>query len=514
MTTLAHALPFHDAPVSGAIALHLPTNYQEVFEYANDIMVIHDKDTGEILQANRKACEMYGCSVEELRGMTIGELTRNLFPYNTSEGLRRIHEAARSRDGLLFEWVIRNRKGSETSVEVSLKTITLDGIVRVIAIARDITERKHAEKALRQKERYYRRLIERSSDGIAILSETGTIRFVGPSILPLLGVPSRFVVGRPVFDFLDEGNSQDLRALLAALQPEADSTLTYRILHRNGNWRIFEASCRNLVADPAVGGILINFRDVTQRVQDEEHLRARERQFGHIARLSTTGEMAAALAHELNQPFFAIVNFVAGCRRQIQSGRYSEESILAALQLAQNEAERAGKIVNTVRNFTCNGDYRRQTADLRNVVNNLADLIEVRAKHAHVAVAYDLDARPCWAECDDVLIQQVVVNLAVNGIESIEQAGSALKQLRISVHRLADERVKIMISDTGHGLPRISPDKMFGAFFSTKREGLGIGLSLCRSIVESHGGHLWMTETDTHETRFHVLLPRAAAQAA
>ena len=150
------------------------TNYRDVFEYANDVMVIHDKDSGEILHANRKACEVYGSSVEELRRMTIGDLTRNHFPYDNDEGLRLVREAATALEGKLFEWVIRDRAGTETAVEVSLKPIMLDGVVRVLAIARDITERKQAEAALRQKERHYRRLIERSADGMRSCRSTAS----------------------------------------------------------------------------------------------------------------------------------------------------------------------------------------------------------------------------------------------------------------------------------------------------------------------------------------------------
>ncbi|MEK7943676.1 PAS domain S-box protein [Pigmentiphaga sp. YJ18] len=493
------------------------TNYQEVFEYANDIMVIHDKDTGEILQANRKACEMYGCSPDQLRRLTIGDLTRNLEPYNHAKGLMLVRRAATTAEGILFEWVVRDRVGHETSVEVSLKPITLDGIVRVIAIARDITERKQAEAALRQKERHYRRLIERSSDGIAILSISGLVRFAGPSIQALLGVPPRFATGRSAFDFLSDEDAARFESILATLPPEADTVLTYRIRHRDGTWRVHEANCRNLTDDPAVSGILINFRDVTLRVQDDELARQRERQFSHIARLSTTGEMAAALAHELNQPFFSILNFVAGCRRQLQSGNYSIDGLLAALELAQKEAERAGKIVNTVRSFTCKGDYQRRAIDLRDLVRGMEELIAVRARHACVALEFDLDAAPCWVECDEVLIQQVIINLAVNGIESIEQASTPGGRIRIAVRRDASDRVKLTLADTGHGLPRVSPDKIFGAFFSTKRKGLGIGLSLCRSVVESHHGHMWMTATGGNEgqreTRCHVLLPGCAAPA-
>ena len=485
------------------------TNYQEVFLYANDIMVIHDKDTGEILDANLNACQMYGRTVEELRGMSIGELTRNHFPYDTQAGLRRVWEARDSKAGVIFEWVIRNAQGQETPVEVSLKRITLNGVERVIAMARDITERRQAEVALREKERYYRKLIESSSDGIAILSASGIIRFVGPSVRTLLGVSARLLTGRSVYSFIAPEEAESIRHALDCLAPCASTNLSYRFQHRNGEWRIYEARCRNLLNDPSVQGILANFRDITERVKAEEMARAREYQLSRIARISTTGEMATALAHELNQPFFAIVNFVAGCRRRIQAGQYSSDDLLKILELTQHEAERAGKIINKVREFTCNRTYQRQVIDLRDLVHDLADLIAIKAKQNDVTVKYQMDDAPCLVECDEVLIQQVVINLAVNGIDAMAGSPPDSRELCISVSRRPNQRMEITVADSGPGLPRISPDQIFASFFSTKNDGLGIGLSLCRSIVDTHGGHLWITSSVSPiQTRVHVMLPR------
>lgn len=485
------------------------TNYQEVFLYANDIMVIHDKDTGEILEANLSACQMYGHTVEELRGMSIGELTRNHFPYDTEAGLRRVWEARDSKGSVIFEWVIRNAQGHETPVEVSLKRITLNGVERVIAMSRDITERRQAEVALRQKERYYRKLIESSSDGVAILSESGIIRFLGPSIRTLLGVSERQLTGRSVYSFIAPDEAESIRQALSSLAAGASTNLSYRLQHRNGAWRIYEARCRNLLADPSVQGILVNFRDITERVKVEEMARAREYQLSRIARISTTGEMATALAHELNQPFFAIVNFVAGCRRRIQAGQYSSEDLLQILELTQHEAERAGKIINKVREFTCNRTYQRQVIDLRDLVHDLADLIALKAQQNDVTVHYRMDDAPCLVECDDVLIQQVVINLAVNGIDAMTSIPPDSRELCISVSQRPNQCMQITVADSGPGLPRISPDQIFASFFSTKNDGLGIGLSLCRSIVDTHGGHLWVTSSVMpKQTRVHVMLPR------
>ncbi|PZR50046.1 MAG: hypothetical protein DI523_06020 [Paraburkholderia fungorum] len=489
-----------------------PTNYQEVFVYANDIMVIHDMDSGEILEANYKACEMYGHSIEELRGMSIGELTRNRFPYDTDGGLRRVHEARDCGNIVIFEWVIRHADGRETPVEVSLKRITLDGIDRVIAVARDITERKQAVARLKERERYYRRLIESSSDGIAILSAEGTIRFVGPSIYALLGVTPRLLTGRSAYAFISPDNVEAVRQAIHLLAPGASVNLGYRIQHRNGGWRIHEARCRNLLDDHSVDGILVNFRDVTERVKAEETARARALELSRIARISTAGEMVTALAHELNQPFFAIVNFVAGCRRRIQSGNYSAEDLMHALELAQNEAERAGRIINKVREFTCNRSYQRQTVDLEKLMHDISDLLALRAAQDDVTVHYEMDDTPCEIEGDDVLIQQVVINLAINGIEAMSGSSSDKRELRICTSKRPNGDVQITVSDTGPGLPRVSPDRIFASLFSTKHAGLGIGLSLCHSIVETHGGHLWVTSSDAPPcTRFHVLLPRTQA---
>lgn len=497
----------HTQPRPPARRLAGATNYQDVFEYANDIMVIHDEVTGAILEANRKACETYGRSVQELRSMTVGDLTRNDDRFNTSQALLRIREAATSRSNVVFEWVIHNGRGAEVPVEVNLKRIKLGNCFRVLAIARDISERKHAETQLKERERYYRTLIESSSDGIAILHPCGTISFVSPSVGTMLGVPERFVRGKRILDFLAEQDVPRIAALLSTPEPAA-GTITYRLRHGSGEWRIHEASYKHLMHDSAVGGILVNFRDITERVRAQEAIRERELQLSHAARISTTGEMAAALAHELNQPLFAIVNFIAGCVRRIKSGQDARAEILDAMTRAQQEAERAGKIISTLREFIRKREYARQIVEIRALIGAISELIDIKAAREGVSVLHRLDHTPIWVECDDVLIQQVILNLALNAIEAMTAAPTDRRRLTLAVAP-HPRLVHVTIADTGPGLPRISPDKIFHAFFSTKKEGLGIGLSLCRSILDSHGGHLWATVSDDDETVFHFTLPKA-----
>lgn len=358
-------------PQHGRRFLAAATDYRDVFEYANDIMVVHDEVTGFIVEANRKACETYGHSLEVLRTMEVGDLTRNDERYNTGEGLRKIHEAVASRAAVIFDWIIRDGAGNEVPVEVNLKRINIGGCYRVLAIARDISERQRAEARLKERERYYRTLIENSSDGTAILQPDGRIDFIGPSIATMLGVPERFVRGRCVFDLLAPEDVPAVRALLASNDPEA-GTVTYRVRHASGEWRIHEASCKHLLDDSAIKGQLINFRDITDRVRAQNAIREREQQLSRASRVSTTGEMAAALAHELNQPLFAIVNFLAGCTRRIKFGDAAPDELLVALGLAQHEAERAGKIIRALRGFVSNREFERQLFDVQALITDIA----------------------------------------------------------------------------------------------------------------------------------------------
>lgn len=489
-------------------AAQAPSGYQDVFEHANDLMVIHDERTGAIVEANRKACETYGYNVEQLRRLEIGDLTRGGTRFNTPEGLRRIREAVHSRQPVIFEWVILDGRGREVPVEVNLQRIKVGNRHRVLAIARDISERKRAEALLRERERYYRRLIENSTDGLAILAADGRIRFVGPSIHAMLGVPDRFLIGRSVFRFLAPDDLAAARAWLAEA-PADGSTLTYRVRHVDGGWRIHEASSRPMFDDPSIGGLLVNFRDVTERVRAQDTLRQQEQQLAQAARASATGEMAAAIAHELNQPLSAIVNFLAGCRRRLDHGDMARGDLLDVLGLTQHEAERAGRIIKSLRDFLAKREAQRQVLDLRCLLADVVGLIDFKASRLGVEVRYDrLRAAPLKVECDDVLIQQVILNLAVNAIESMEATPPGERRLRI--HLAARRRdVEVSIADTGPGLPVDGPERIFDAFWSTKKDGLGIGLSLCRSIIDSHGGQLWASRSDAGETVFHFTLPRA-----
>jgi len=297
-------------------------NYYEVFKYANDSMLIHDGVTGAILEANEAACRLFGRTVKELRSMTIGELSAGDEIYNLDTAINHIQSAARLGGLFNYEWHIRHSSGTVIPIEGNLKLIKGTATPMVLAISRDISERRLAEARLRERGRYFEELSRNSSDGVALINETGVIQYVGESLRGILGYRARSAIGRSIFDFLDASDSKKAVSILAKVRRAklTGGTFEYKILHRDGTLRNHEAIFKDLLSDPLFNAILINFRDVTARVQQEETAREYERQINHYARLSIAGETAAALAHEVNQPLCAAVNFFAGCRRRLEAG--------------------------------------------------------------------------------------------------------------------------------------------------------------------------------------------------
>lgn len=494
--------------------MHVATNYQDVFDHANDAIFIHDEASGAILDANRMAARITGFPVPLLRKMRVGDISARDRGCDGLGALAHIHRAV-DEGPQIFEWWLRQPDGSELPTEVNLKRIITDGHPRVIALVRDIRDRKQAEERLVAREAYYRRLIANISDGIAILDRCGVVRWVGPSIRKVLGFREREVRGRSIFSRIDQEDAARLAGQLEALARSegGEANFCCRIQHRDGSWRIHEGSCVNLLEDDCVGGLLVTFRDVTSRIEAEERVRQRDLELSHMARLSTTGEMASALAHELNQPFFAIMNFVGGAVRRAQAGRLDGDALLEVLENTKVQAERAGRIIRTVRNFTRKSSYHRETVDIRKIIEEIAPFIEIEARSRRIRVRYRLLREPALVDCDWVLIEQVIANIARNGIEAMSDTSQELRQLTIATHLTAAGTVNVSIEDRGHGLPRANPDRIFDAFFTTKKEGLGIGLSLCRSIVDSHGGHLWATQGSGGGAKFHFSLPLASGDA-
>jgi two-component system sensor kinase FixL len=246
-------------------------------------------------------------------------------------------------------------------------------------------------------------------------------------------------------------------------------------------------------------------RDLTERQKTEGRLQELQAELIHISRLTAMGEMASTLAHELNQPLSAISNYLKGARRILDGKAQNAQALVVeALDKASDQSLRAGQIISRLRNFVARGEAERKVESLSKLLEEASALALVGAKDQGVKVRFDLDTTNDLVFADKVQVQQVVLNLIRNAIEAM--AETATRQLVISSTADGERMVRVSVSDTGSGLsPDILP-QLFQPFMTTKPHGMGVGLSISKTIIEAHGGRLWAEPNPGGGTVFHLTL--------
>src|SRR5690625_4923215 len=243
-------------------------------------------------------------------------------------------------------------------------------------------------------------------------------------------------------------------------------------------------------------------RDITQRREHEEESRVQQEKAQLTSRLTTMGEMASSLAHELNQPLTAISNYCMAAVAMVRAEQAQPEQLIEALEKTAHQAERAGKIIRRIREFVKRSEPKRQIVSLLDILDNAVGFADIDARKRQVAIQTHLPATPPYVVADPILIEQVLLNLLKNAIEAMEQSDYHTLHVEVS---LFNQHVEVAVIDRGCGLK--DPERLFEPFYSTKSEGLGMGLNICRTIIESHHGRLWATPNPQGGTIFRFSLP-------
>jgi two-component system sensor kinase FixL len=246
-------------------------------------------------------------------------------------------------------------------------------------------------------------------------------------------------------------------------------------------------------------------RDLSERQKTEARLQELQSELVHISRLTAMGEMASALAHELNQPLSAIANYMKGSRRLLE-GRADEQSgmVRDAMDKAAEQSLRAGQIIRRLRDFVARGESERRVESIKKLVEEASALALVGAKDQGVRVLFRLDPAVDLVLADKVQIQQVILNLMRNAIEAMEE--SDRRELVLSISPTSSGVVDISVADTGSGIADDIMPHLFQPFITSKRHGMGVGLSISRTIIEGHGGRIWAESNPGGGTVFHFTL--------
>lgn len=249
-------------------------------------------------------------------------------------------------------------------------------------------------------------------------------------------------------------------------------------------------------------------RDLTERQETEARLQDLQSELVHVSRLTALGEMASALAHELNQPLAAIANYLQGSGDLLARNPVPADKVKAALGKASDQALRAGEIIRRLREFVARGETERSVESLSKLIEEASALALVGAKEHGVSVRYAMDPAVDLVLADRVQIQQVVLNLIRNAIDAMDE--SPTRRIAIATRTAPNDMVEIEVADTGPGISPEVASQLFQPFVTTKRTGMGVGLSISRTIVEAHGGRLWAESNNDGGATFRFTLRRVA----
>jgi PAS domain S-box-containing protein len=258
----------------------------------------------------------------------------------------------------------------------------------------------------------------------------------------------------------------------------------------------------------ATAGAVLVFRDITQRRRAEEALRASQAMLVHATRLTTMGELVASIAHELNQPLMAIVTNAEACLQWLSGAKPDLDEARKAAERAVRNGHRAGDVIRSVRALVRKSSSGMTRLDMNGTIAEIVELMRAEIRRHEVVLSTELSPGVEPVCADRVQIEQVLVNLIMNAVEAMSLVVDRPRALHISTEGDADN-VLVAIADSGCGIELSKTDQIFEAFFTTKPEGMGMGLSICRSILEAHRGRIWASPNRPHGSIMRFTLPAA-----
>ena len=463
---------------------------------------------GRIVDANEAFLRIVGYGRDDLSS---GRLRwRELTPakWRTADD-RRVAELEASGTAQPHEKEYFRKDGSRVPVLVG--AATFEGMSdEGAAFVFDLTDRKKADEAVRASEIRWRTMFEKFPVGIVLRDAEHRYMSANPAFQQMVGYSERELIHLSPLDITHEDDRPASERMLTELQSGVRQTVEKekRFRHKDGSVVWTMVSTFHI---PEAGPIPAFYPaivvDITKRKQAEEALRESELELARVSRLTTMGELAASIAHELRQPLSAAVTNGTTCQHWLSEDTLDLARARKAAQRMIAAAQRASEVMDRIRGLINKTSSEKISVVVNDLICETLALIETELRARQIVVATDLAEPPISIVADRVQLQQVVLNLIMNAAEAMSLVADRTRLLRISSQREPPSSVLIRVADSGTGLDPTIAERIFDPFFTTKAGGVGMGLSICRSIIDGHGGRLWASPAPSYGALVQFMLP-------
>jgi two-component system, LuxR family, sensor kinase FixL len=485
------------------------TRFRTLFNSAAEFIFVIDPE-GTILLTNRYAVESSGFTESEIVGSNIRKFFTEKSQQTCDCNFPSLRKTGSNRADM--EFVCRDGRVLQMECSATAVPDETGNFASFLIIQRDVTERVRAATALENSERRFKAIFNSTYQLIGLLDVNGTVLEVNRTALDFAGLEQADVVGRPFWEITWAGLSPQARERVRTAIQEVARGIPVRyeeeVVVAGGNRRIIDFTLKP-VSDENGKTVLIipEGRDITDSRLAEEEARRNLQEAAHVMRLGTMGEIASTIAHELNQPLTALVSYCGTAKSMAgailpQPGKLDE-----VLERAMEQAHRASDIIRHFREFVCKGNQQRQRVNPDFLVESAIGLLRGELRNTGIAIELHLDSGDCRVNVDNIQIEQVIINLLRNSIDAIIQSGRTDGRIDVYTRPLPNNSVEITVIDNGPGVAPGQQEHLFEPFKSSKASGMGMGLSISRSIVEAHGGRIWNNRYQQGGSQFAMILP-------
>ena len=493
-----------------ALAGEVEQGYERVQKLLRDSpdAILSVRSDGTIARINTVAQKMFGFSEKELVGSAIERLIPERFGWShvRHRGGFVKHPSSRHM-GKRLDLLARKRDGSEFPVEVSLSPFEDRGGFHVIAAVRDVSDRRHVEAELRASERLLRQMVNSLPAMIAFLDADQCFRFANEGYADWFDLDPIQMVGRTVLEVMGD-------VAYATVKPRIEGVLRGEKQHyevaippSDGTTRPVEVSyVPQFEDDGVVSGFFVIALDISDRVNAQAADREHREALAHFSRVATMGELAASIAHELNQPLAAITANAQAARRFLAMTPPDIAEIDDALGDIAGDAKRAANVIRNMRDLLRKGERREEIMDIGSLVEETVQMVSSDAIARNCSMTVKAERDVPLLSGDPIQLKQVILNLVVNAFDAISDGNGVQGAVAITTSS-SNGWVEVSVSDNGPGLPVDLEKDCFAPFVTTKPEGLGMGLTISRSIVEAHGGELVADTNPEGGANLRILLP-------